>query len=125
MNNRIKEIRTHYGLTQQEFADAIRVKRNTVATYEMGRSTPSDAAIALICKKFYVNEDWLRTGEGEPYIKRSKDEEIAEMLADVQLGGDESFKHRFISALAKMDEDGWKMLEKLIDDITDANKAGD
>ena len=55
MNNRIKEVRNHFHLTQQEFADKIKVKRNTVATYEMGRSVPSDSAIALICKEFNVN----------------------------------------------------------------------
>lgn len=36
MNKRIKLIRTTLGMTQQEFADKIKVKRNTVATYEMG-----------------------------------------------------------------------------------------
>lgn len=122
MHNRIKEIRTKLGLTQQEFADAIKVKRNTVATYEMGRSVPSDAAIALICKEFYVNERWLRTGEGEPFIKRTKNEEITAMLMDIQVSDEESFKRRFISALTNLDEDGWHMLENLIDDISGKNK---
>lgn len=34
MNERIKELRKTLGFTQQEFADKIGVKRNTVATYE-------------------------------------------------------------------------------------------
>ena len=41
MNERIKQIRKLSNLTQQEFADKIKVKRNTVATYEMGRSIPT------------------------------------------------------------------------------------
>lgn len=65
MNERIRKLRKHLDLTQQEFADKIRVKRNTVATYEMGRSIPSDAAISLICSEFNVNEIWLKTGDGE------------------------------------------------------------
>ena len=69
MNERIKEIRRIVGLTQQEFASRIGVKRNTVATYEMGRSAPSDSAVALICREFNVNEHWLRTGEGEKFIQ--------------------------------------------------------
>ena len=72
MNERIKKIRKEVGLTQQEFAEAIKVKRNTVATYEMGRSIPSDAAISLICREFDVNEEWLRTGEGEMFIEKTK-----------------------------------------------------
>lgn len=67
MNERIKELRKVLRLTQEEFAEKIGVKRNTVATYEMGRSVPSDAAIALICREFRVREAWLRTGSGEMF----------------------------------------------------------
>lgn len=67
MNERIKELRKVLRLTQEEFAEKIGVKRNTVATYEMGRSVPSDAAIALICREFRVREVWLRTGSGEMF----------------------------------------------------------
>jgi transcriptional regulator with XRE-family HTH domain len=114
MNERIKKIRKEVGLTQQEFAEAIKVKRNTVATYEMGRSIPSDAAISLICREFDVNEEWLRTGEGEMFIEKTKDEQIAEMLADIQLSGEDSFKHRLASALAAFTEDDWNDLERLL-----------
>ena len=68
MNERIKTIRLNAGLTQQQFADRIKAKRNTVATYEMGRSIPSDSAIALICREFGVNENWLRNGIEPIYI---------------------------------------------------------
>ena len=53
----------------------------------------------------------------------SKDEEIAEMLMDIQLDGEDTFKHRLISALARLDENGWKTIEKFVDDIIDKNKA--
>ena len=115
MNERIKEIRTTLGLTQQEFAEKIKVKRNTVATYEMGRSIPSDSAIALICSVFNVNEDWLRNGTGEMFLPISKDDEIAELLSEVLKEGDDTFKHKFVSSLARLDEDGWKKLEELVD----------
>ena len=67
IGERIKKVRKDKDLTQQEFAEKIGVKRNTVATYEMGRSTPSDSALSLICKTFNVNEEWLRDGTGEMY----------------------------------------------------------
>lgn len=121
MNERIKEIRTKLGLTQQEFADKIKVKRNTVATYEMGRSIPSDSAIALICKEFDINEEWLRYGVGEPYIEISKDMQIAAMLADIQKSGTDNFKHRLISALSQLDNSDWDSLEKLVDAISAKN----
>lgn len=118
MNERIKEIRKRLGLTQQEFADVIKVKRNTVATYEMGRSIPSDAAISLICKQFDVNENWLRTGEGEMFIEKSKDEQITEMLVNIQLAGEESFQHRLAAAFSAFNADDWKEIERLYNKLT-------
>lgn len=120
MNERIKQLRTYFHLTQQEFAAKIKVKRNTVATYEMGRSTPSDAAIALICTVFSVNEEWLRTGKGEPFLELSKEEELTTLFADVTKT-DQTFKSRLISALAKLDDNDWNSLEKLITLIEENN----
>lgn len=122
MNKRIKDLRNTLNLTQQEFADKIKIKRNTVATYEMGRSIPSDSAIALICEKFDVNEEWLRNGTGEMFVQKTKDEQISEMLGEIQKSGEDTFKHRLVSALASLDEDGWNSLEKLIDSIAKKNK---
>jgi len=71
MNTRIKAVRNALGMTQEEFAKRIGVKRNTIATYEMGRSTPSDAGITLICREFNINETWLRTGSGDMFLPKS------------------------------------------------------
>ena len=60
MNDRIKKLRRELELTQQEFANKIGIKRNTIATYESGRNDPIDAVISLICREFNVNETWLR-----------------------------------------------------------------
>lgn len=65
MGNRIKELRKKLGLTQQEFADRLGIKRNAITNYEVGRNNPADMVISLICREFNVNEQWLRTGDGE------------------------------------------------------------
>lgn len=101
-------------LTQQEFADRIKVKRNTVATYELGRSEPSDAAISLICKEFNVNERWLRTGEGEMFLQMTRDEEIAAFIGGALAKETDSFKKRFISMLARLKESDWEVLERMV-----------
>lgn len=72
--NRIKVLRKSLGLTQEEFAKRLNISRNTVATYEVGKSNPSDAAITLICRTFNINEKWLRTGEGDMHGKNEKSE---------------------------------------------------
>lgn len=92
MNERIRKIRNALNLTQQEFADKIKVKRNTVATYEMGRSIPSDSAIALICKEFNVNEEWLRNGIGEMFKSRTKEQEIGAFVTETMALKDDNFQ---------------------------------
>ncbi len=74
MKNRIKKIRRELDLTQQQFAEKLKVPRNTIAGYEVGKSNPSDGAINNICKTFNVNESWLRTGEGEMFAPAPSDE---------------------------------------------------
>lgn len=69
MNERIKNLRKALGLTQQEFADRLGISRNNIATYETRNSAPGSSVIALICREFNVNEEWLRTGEGEMFIQ--------------------------------------------------------
>lgn len=74
ISDQLKKLRKELRLTQQEFADKLGIKRNTVATYETGKSNPSDSAVALICKEFSVNEEWLRTGYGKIFRASPTDE---------------------------------------------------
>ncbi len=68
MKDRIKLVRKALGMTQQKFAEAIGVKQNTVAQYEIGRNEPVESVQNLMHKEFSINLDWLRTGEGEMFI---------------------------------------------------------
>ena len=81
MNERIKALRKHLGYTQQEFADRIGLKRNTIAQYEIGRNEPIDAVILSICREFNVNENWLRTGEGEMFEQMTEQQKILKYTA--------------------------------------------
>lgn len=59
----------------------------------------------------------VATGEGMMFVEKTEDEEISEMLADIQLSGSSSFKHRLAVALARLDDDGWKWLEEFVNSI--------
>lgn len=118
MNNRIKALRKNLGLSQDTFADKLGLTKNYISLVENGNRNLSEQSIKVLCSIFNVNEDWIRYGKGNMFLDKSKDEEIAEMLADIQLSGEDSFKHRLVSALSKLNEDEWNMLEKLIDDIS-------
>lgn len=114
MNSRIKELRKNLNLTQQEFANRLGVNRNNIAGYETGTRNPSDGVISLICREFNVNENWLRNGNGEIFIEKSRDAQIEEFIDCVLKTESSNFKRRLISALSRMDEKGWDTLEKLL-----------
>lgn len=122
MYSRIKTIRTALGLSQQEFADKIGIKRGAVANYEVGRNEPIDAVISLICREFNVNEHWLRTGEGEMFVQISRDKEIMRFVGDVMQGEDDNFRRRFLLALARLPEEHWADIEDFARKITAESK---
>lgn len=72
MEQRLKQIRKHFHLTQEDFADRLGIKRSAISNYEIGRNEPIDAVVSLICREFNVNERWLRTGEGEMFDQREE-----------------------------------------------------
>lgn len=115
MKERIKSIRKALGFTQQEFADKLNIRRGSIASYEVGRISPSNATIALICREFNVSENWLRYGKGDMFIPMTRDEEIDSFVKSVHANVDGTFKKKFISALAKLSTEEWKAIEHLIE----------
>lgn len=112
MNERLKKLRRTLDLTQQEFADKIGIKRNTMAQYEIGRNEPIDAVIISICREFNVNENWLRTGKGDMF-NSSDDEYVA--IIDRIMAGENEFAKNIFKTFAMFDEADWNALNRMIE----------
>lgn len=69
MKARIREIRKTLNLTQEQFSSKLGVKRSAISQIEKGFNQISDQMVKSICLAYNVNEDWLRTGEGEMFIE--------------------------------------------------------
>lgn len=67
MNERIKELRAALGYTQEEFGKRIGIQRAAINKWEKGINGIADSMVISICREFGVNEQWLRTGEGEMF----------------------------------------------------------
>ena len=107
-------MRKALNLTQQEFADRIHISRGALAVYEIGRNEPIDAVIALICKEFNANEEWLRTGEGGDdamFVPRSRDDELAAFMDELLAEETPDFRRRLVTALARLKPEQWDALE--------------
>lgn len=95
MNNRIKKVRTDAGLSTRAFGDILNVSNTTISLLENGKRNVTDRTIADICREFYINEEWLRTGKGEMYadaignefMKLSAELDLSEYTDDVIVKG--------------------------------------
>lgn len=121
MNKRIKELRKALGLTQQEFADKIGVKRNSMANYETGRNTPIDAIVVSICRIFNVSEEWLRTGQGEMFKQLSQAELAARTVGEA-LSSDNKFIQSVFIALGRLTPAEWQLVEKFVTSVEEELK---
>ena len=70
LHERIKAVRKSLvpKVSQTAFAEMLGTTRAAIAPYERGIVTPSDTFIQLLCAKFNISEEWLRTGK-EPMHK--------------------------------------------------------
>jgi len=67
INQRIKEVRKALKISQGDLADVLMMTQGGVSAIEVGRRSPTDRNISLLCQKLHVSEEWLRTGEGEMF----------------------------------------------------------
>lgn len=121
MHTRINEIIKHFKLTKTEFARRLGISQPFVSRLCSGESIPSDRTIQDICRIFFVNPEWLRTGEGEPYLERTREAEIMSFAVDTIRGSNE-FRRALVSMLATLDDDQWDGLEKLLDKLLEQYK---
>lgn len=86
MNERIKELRKHLGLTLEEFGKRLGVTRSAIGHLERGERTLTDQMFLSICREFNVNEEWLRTGDGEMFSLQEDEEAayVSELLEDTE-----------------------------------------
>lgn len=118
MNERIKELRKSLGLTQEKFAERLNMKRNTIATYEIGRNDPIPAVVTLICKEFNVNEDWLRNGTGEMFIEVPEEAEFEAAAAELSKNNDVLAMQAVIQYW-KLDEASKEAVRKYVKNLCD------
>lgn len=115
MKDRLKEIRktNQAWKTQDDFAEFLGISKSNLSSYESGRRMPSDAVVQLICQKCNINEEWLRTGNGEMFNSRTRNQEIGAFANEVMMLDDDNFKKKFIDALIKLDSKDWEHLEEI------------
>ena len=116
MNIRFKELRKTCHKTQMEFGKVIGISSSGVADIETGRRNVTEKHLIMLSNwhEYDVNIDWLRTGEGEMFLPKSQEEELAEFMADIMKEADATFRARFIKAVSRFNKDQWHALESVV-----------
>lgn len=113
---RFKELRKALDIKQGDFAKELAISQGHASDIENGRKAVSNRIIEILSLKYSVNEEWLRTGNGDMFVPMTRSETIAKFAGEL-LKEEESFKKRLISALAKLDEKQWEVLESIANEI--------
>ena len=124
--DRLRMLRKALDIKQGEFAEKISTTQGHISDIENDRKNLSDRTIKLICLENWngktVNEEWLRTGEGEMFVPLTRSEAIAEFAGSLMKEEDASFKKRLVEALAKLNEQEWEVLEGIARKLTEPDQ---
>lgn len=81
-------------MNQKEFGSRIAAAQTYLSSIENGQREVTEKIIKLISFEFNVNEDWLRTGEGEMFVQeetfsldeKAKRYNLSELEVDIMRG---------------------------------------
>lgn len=116
--DRLKLIRESVGLSVDKFGEKLGVTRYAIFRLEKGERKITDQMVKSVCNTFDINEVWFRTGEGEMYIKKDFEADLAHFTAKLFTENSDSFKNRLISVLARLSESDWEVLERVANELT-------
>lgn len=118
INQRIRQLRKDLGLSQKELGDRISLKHGAISRIEQAGVTVTDQNIRLICDTFNVNEDWLRTGEGDMF-ESNDDVLLKQLAAQYKLEGE---KLELIRNFLLLNDEQQEAIVRAATIIAEANK---
>lgn len=123
MNLRIKMIRDHLKLKQNEFAEKLGIKQSSLSSIENVSVNVSDRVQKDVCISFNVNKEWLLTGKGEMFNSLSREDEITIWVSKlIRKDSHNEFGKNFIRVLSRLEDSDWEVLEKMATMMMEENK---
>lgn len=78
---RVRTLRKELSLTQSDFGKRVGVGKTAISKIEKNENSLTDRMFNSICREFNVNEDWLRSGDGDMFLPFEDD--VAEMVSQL------------------------------------------
>ena len=121
MNERLKILRNHLGLSQDDFGKKIKLARSHISSMETGLRGITERVLSDICREYGTSYEWLKNGTGPMFA----DQEAATIdLIETVLARENEFTKRVFRSFAKLPDADWEALERLIDAISDQSAGG-
>lgn len=125
---RIKTLRQTLGMSQTDFGRKIGVTRSVLSNLDLGITTLRDPLLSLVCSVFNVRREWLETGSGEMFEHPDTEAPFYNAVGSISNDDPDSFRKRFVIALAELDDAGLDAMEQFIRSLirdTGTKKDGD
>lgn len=122
INSRICRLISELSMTKTSFAKALNLSQPFVSNICAGASQPSERTILDICSKFNVNEHWLRTGEGEMFLKLTRNDEIAAYVSRVMHDESAFYQQKLLLFLSRLSPEMLGKLEEVAAEILSEEK---
>ena len=125
---RVKILRKALGMSQTDFGSKIGVTRGVINNLDRGLTDLQDPLLSLICSVFNARREWLETGEGEMFEPEDAEAPFYDAMGIITNDEPDSFRKRFVIALAELDDAGLDAMEQFIRSLirdTGTKKDGD
>lgn len=127
INMRIRILRKDgFKMNMENFGKILGITKSGVSEIEAGRRNVTEKHIKLLCNNVIegkaVNETWLRTGQGNMFLKKTENQEIQDFADKVMQDTPESFRRRYVSMLSKLTDEQWDFLFEMTSLLVDPDQ---
>lgn len=122
INERVQMLLDTLNLSKAKFAEPLHISGSFVSMVCSGTKNPSDRTIQDICRVYGVDELWLRTGVGEMFRPRTREDEITAFFADLLSPDATDFQRDFVAILATLSPEAWDLMEKKLNELAELSR---
>jgi transcriptional regulator with XRE-family HTH domain len=115
-SKRIRELRIELQLSQEDFAERLKLKRNTISLIENGKRNASNRTLKDICDAWSVSYDWLANGIGNMFCAKDTDKEFAQLIGKLSKTENE-LERELILKMFKLNKKYLALFNNMLDSL--------
>lgn len=117
---RVKAVRKKNELTLEGFGERLGVTKTAISRIEKGERSLTEQMLKAICREFNVNEEWLRTEEGDMFVITTPFEKAYNRFGYIMENSSPSKKAALtmlLELLYEVPDDKWNLIMEYFNQI--------